>query len=88
MYYVIIETGAGNFLAKCPIIIDTGDEAAFMFNGQPDSEHRGKVIAVMYVLKENDPSAVFARKAFGAEHPARVTAIFDRRDVEAEEASE
>ena len=88
MYYVIIETEAGKFLAKCSIIIDTGDEAAFMFNGQTDCEHRGKVIAVMYVLKENDPSAVFARKAFGGKNPARVTAIFYRRDVEAEEASE
>ena len=89
MYYVIVENEFGKFLAKCSAIISEDFEAAFVFDGQPDTEHRGRVAATMYILKEDDPAAIFAREAFGGKNPARVTAIFYRRDVvEETEASE
>lgn len=85
MYYVIIVNEFGRFLARCSALIDADYEAAFVFDGQPDAEHRGRVAAAMYVLKEDDPAAVFAREAFGGKAPARVTAIFYRRDVPEDE---
>ena len=81
MYYAIIENEFGRFLARCSELIAADYEAAFVFHGQPETEHRGRVAAAVYVLKEDDPVAVFAREAFGGKTPARVTAIFYRRDV-------
>jgi hypothetical protein len=80
MYYVIIESPFGRVLAYCRGIIEVGDEAAYVYNGQPE-EHRGHVAAVMFVLNEKDPNAVFARVACGASEPLRVTAVFYRHDM-------